>query len=401
MRFISESLKIGLLAVCGMQKEKRANKALVFSYYEYIWLDLDMLPYKEMDYFMVTKPKTTCDISSSRVYYFTSSENDGFWQKVWVAIMFYLYFPMLLWRYQFFLIVAPPYFHFLAAPILKLFRKNVCIICWDPYSEIVFEPLWQCSRARRMLRYLLYPLYIGSEYISIKCADRVYAISRYLVNKYKPWNREVYHSPNARQPNFADAIPLRRVVKEPYLYYVGSIMKWRGIDLMLGAFDIVKKKYKQPLKLVVVGGSREDYKDYPEVLPYFDRKDIIFLPRTENKLAMSYMKGAYLGLMPNRNAAMSHMISSLKIFEYIAAEIPHVCTDSGEHAHFVKQLKTGIVVPDTPDGIADGILQLLNNKKFYVRCKENCRKAKKTVNRDKSRKAVVEYVQKQVACAKA
>jgi glycosyltransferase involved in cell wall biosynthesis len=53
------------------------------------------------------------------------------------------------------------------------------------------------------------------------------------------------------------------------------------------------------------------------------------------------------------------------VFEYIAAEVPQVCTDTGEHACWVKRLDAGIVVKDTPEDIAAWIITLLKNKKLY------------------------------------
>ena len=63
--------------------------------------------------------------------------------------------------------------------------------------------------------------------------------------------------------------------------------------------------------------------------------------------------------MPNRNTIFSRTISSIKVFEYIAAEVPQICTDSGEHADWVKKLNVGIVVKDNINDLAAGDIKAI------------------------------------------
>jgi len=354
----------------------------IFSYYEDIWLDLDLLPVKRADIMTIVTPQLTrpVDLSHSRVWTtFGNVKRTNVWHKIAHSLKFYLLLPVLLFRYPFFLFIAPPYFHFLAMPVLWAFRKEVYTIAGDPYSEISKEQLWQASPGRKLLRKILYPAYLSTEYIGIKFNRKVFAVTKYVYNKYLPWTR-VELARNGGPLEKIDKLPVTRATKEPYLFYVGGLVKWRGIDLLLKAFSIVKERYAKPLKLVIVGGTKEEFDNYPE-LKKMDNKDIVITGWLPPEKAWSYLKGAKIAVMPNRDTILSRAISSAKVFEYISAEIPQVCTDSGDHAELVRMLDVGMVTGEQPRQIAEAILSLLNNPKQYAAFRKNCRERKHKIDR--------------------
>ncbi len=367
------------------------NQLLIFSYYEDIWLDLDILPINHADIFTINTPRLErpVDLSKSRVWItFASVVRTNVWHKIIHSLKFYLMFPYFLLRYKIFLFVAPPYFHFLAMPILSLFKKEVYTIAGDPYSEIAQESLWQASQFRIILRNILYPIYILTEYVGIRFNTKVFTITKYLQTKYSPWV-SVELGRNGGPVEDISALQIEKATLEDYLFYVGGIMKWRGIDLLISAFKTVKEQYKKPLKLVIVGGSKEEFQHFPEIKELGEfAKDIIFTGWLPHEKALSYLKGAKIAVMPNRNTIMSRAISSAKVFEYISAEIPQVCTNSGDHAELVRTLDVGIVVEDNAESIAQGILKLLNNERIYSGFKKNCRDKKYGIDYKISRASI-------------
>jgi glycosyltransferase involved in cell wall biosynthesis len=292
---------------------------------------------------------------------------------------FILNLPKFVNEYDTFVFVSPPYFHFLTIPFLRILRKNVVTIAVDCYGEIAKEKLWQAPRSRKILRKLLYPLYDLSEHISIKLSNAVFCVSAYLVKKFQGYNRNVYHIPNGADVAMISKIRPKKLDKD-YIFYMGGFLKWRGIDLLVKAFEDVKRKHD--VKLILVGGGfKKELQGYPELFELLRKsKDVINTGYLSHKEAISYLKGAKIAVMPNRNTIASRTISSIKVFEYIAAEVPQVCTDSGEHAEWVKTLNVGIVVKDTSDGIAQGILELLENRKLYNSFKDNCKKRKREID---------------------
>lgn len=355
------------------------NPLLIFSYYEDIWLDLDMLLVKHADILTICTPRLErpLDLSNSKVWVtFKNVKRVNVWHKIIQALRFYLMFPYFLLRYKIFLFVAPPYFHFLAMPILSLFKKEVYTIAGDPYSEIAQESLWQASKSRIIIRNVLYPFYILTEYIGIHWNKKVFAVTKYLYTKYSPWV-SIELGRNGGPVDEISAMPIKHATPEEYLFYVGGIVKWRGVDLLVNAFKLIKEKYKKPLKLVIVGGSKEEFQNFPEVKELgLYAQDIIFTGWLPHDKALSFLKGAKIAVMPHRNTLMSRAISSAKVFEYISAEIPQVCTNSGDHAELVQDLDVGIVVNDDSESIAKGIIEVLTNEKLYQKFKNNCKDKK-------------------------
>lgn len=298
-------------------------------------------------------------------------------------------------KYSVFVFISPPYFHFPSLFILKILRKRVVTVVVDMYGEMALEKMWQAPLRKKILRRLLFPLYELMESVSIKLSDAVFCSPFPLVDKYKrrKLNENVY-----RVQNGANVENISRIKPKTYekdtIFYMGGFLRWRGIDLSLKAFEIVKKKHDE-VQLVLVGGCKEEIQHDPELRELLDRiKDVVLIEYSPHEEAISYLKGARIAVMPARNSFMTRSLSSLKVFEYIAAEIPQVCTDTGEHAYWVRKLDAGIVVKDTPEDIARGILTLLENREMYEHKKKNCRKRKLEIDHKALWKPYLSYLSK-------
>jgi glycosyltransferase involved in cell wall biosynthesis len=372
------------------------NPLLVVSYYEDIWIDLDQLPTARADIFAIVKPqlarKTDLSRSAVRVT-FPNVKRVSIWHKLTHALLFYLLFPYYLCTKKAFLFIAPPYFHFLAVPLIRFFGKKVLTVVGDAYSEIAFEPLWQASWFTQQLRKLLFPIYWLSEYIAIAFSNETFAVSTYLVQKYARWSKTAL-TPNGAPVADIHAIKAKPVVPEEYVYYMGGLLKWRGIDLLMQAFQHVKQQYGKPLKLVIVGGHQEELAHYPELRDAAE--DVVFTGRMSHDDAIAALKAAKIAVLPNRNTLMSRTISSIKVFEYIAAGIPQVCTDTGDHADWVRKTETGVVVQDSAEDLAAGMLRLLTDGKQYAAYARNCTKAQQDIDCIALRAPIVAAVQRAV-----
>lgn len=372
------------------------NPLLIFSYYEDTWIDLDQLPLHKADIFAITQPQLSrpVDLSRSRIHItFPGVKRVNVWHKIIHALKFHLFLPFFLLTKKHFLFIAPPYFHFLTMPFLRLFGKDVFTIAGDAYSEIAWEPHWQASFLQRIVRKILWPAYTLSEFIGIALNHRVFVVSNYLKRKYQRWT-SVELAPNGAPVADIERIKPQRATPEPYVYYMGGLIKWRGIDILIKAFAQLKQKYAKPLKLVIVGGEKWELKHYPELRQATNAnfvgkpalsdaradKDVVFTGRVPHDKAIAYLKAAKIAVLPNRESLLSRTISSIKTFEYIAAEIPQVCTDTGDHADWVRRTNTGFVTKPTAEELAGAILKLLTDKKSYYQFKKNCGRNKHLVD---------------------
>jgi glycosyltransferase involved in cell wall biosynthesis len=280
-------------------------------------------------------------------------------------------------KYSVFVFISPPYFHFPSLFILKILRKRVVIVVVDMYGEMALEKMWQAPLHKKILRRLLFPVYELMESASIKLSDAVFCSPSYSIIKYKSrkLNENVY-----RVRNGANVEKISRIKPKTYdrktIFYMGGFPRWKGIDLLLKAFETVKKKHDE-VQLVLVGGCEEEIRYDQELRKLLDgSKDVVLIGYSPHQEAISYLKGAKIAVMPAHDSFVTRSLSSLKVFEYIAAEVPQVCTDTGEHAYWVRKLGVGIVVKDTQDAIAMGVLTLLENEEMYKKIKENCKKRK-------------------------
>jgi glycosyltransferase involved in cell wall biosynthesis len=296
------------------------------------------------------------------------------------CLFFLAFLPFLLIFYNTFIFICPPFFETLATPILRVFRKKIVVVSiddWVAHGEYYRGKIQIFRKIKlRFGRWL--------EILAVKNATQVFAVSQRLVNLYKPHNKNVFHAPNGADVEKIDSIHGERMFDKPTIVYLGGIETWRGIDLLIDAFRLVRKEKKG--KLLIMGGgiAFEEMKKYAG-----DDPDIKFTGYIDHDTAMSYIKGSEVAVMPNRKCLVSQAISSIKCFEYVACETPAVVTNSGEHAYWTKKYGTGIVVEDTPEIIANGILTLLSNKELYGSLKENCRKYKQDVDFKKTREIYV------------
>ena len=278
-------------------------------------------------------------------------------------------------KHSVFVFISPPYFHFPSLLILRILRKRVVTVVVDMYGEIALEKMWQAPLYKKILRRLSFPIYELTERMSIKLNNAVFYSPISLTGKYKGLNKNVYRVRNGANVEKISRIKPKTYEKET-IFYMGGFPRWKGIDLLLKAFEIVKKKH-DVVQLVLVGGCKEEIQHDPELRELLDRtKDVVLIGYSPHAETISHLKGAKIAVMPARDSFVTRSLSSLKVFEYIAAEVPQVCTDTGEHADWVRKLGAGVVVKDTPEDIAGGILTLLENRGIYEQKKENCRKRK-------------------------
>ncbi len=305
------------------------------------------------------------------------------------GLKFILNLPHIVRQYKVVVFVCPPYFHLLALLLLKPLKITTISIVVDLYGETAVKEFWQSPPYKKVLRKLLYPFYELSERASIKLSDKVFCVSAYSVNKYIGFKKDVH-----RVLNGADVAEISEIkpvkFEKKTIFYMGGFLRWRGVDLLVKAYKTVKKKHD--VQLVLMGGSEEELQYYPKLRDLLSKsKDTVLVGYSPHEKAISYLKGARIAVMPARKSFMTRVLSSVKVFEYIAAEVPQVCTDTGEHAEWVKKLGTGIVVSDTSEEIAKGMLTLLEDKNIYKKIKRNCIKRKLEIDNKVLKKNLIRY----------
>ena len=296
------------------------------------------------------------------------------------ALKSFYMLPFFLLKYDVFLFNGPPFFESIMAPILRLFGKKVIIYSNDAQIQVALDKK-NVSLAKKIMISIAKVM----EDFSIFYATKVFAVSKFLVDYYKRVNKNVVHVPNGADVESIEKIKPKRKFKEYTITYLGGFERFRGIDILIDAFKIIRKN--TPVKLFLMGGG-----------PDLDRireiagkdKDIVFTGFIEHTEAMSYVKGSDITVMPSRKTISSETISSIKCFEYAVCEVPHVVTDSGEHAYWTEKLGTGLVVKDNAEDISKAIKRLMEDNGLYNKLKENCIKHKNDLDYKKFKKIIIE-----------
>ncbi|MEO6916122.1 MAG: glycosyltransferase [Chitinophagaceae bacterium] len=161
--------------------------------------------------------------------------------------------------------------------------------------------------------------------------------------------------------NFGEAIP-RKQAREllnlpqelPLLLFFGFIRKYKGLDLLIEAFKIVKETRQTPLKLLIAGEFYEEKQPYLDQIERLGLTDDIILHAdyVAASEVRNYFCAADLVIQPYRNATQSGVTPLAYHFEK-----PMVVTNVGALASYVPDGKVGLVAEPDPASLAAAILR--------------------------------------------
>lgn len=185
-------------------------------------------------------------------------------------------------------------------------------------------------------------------------ADIVFATAQNLVKKAQLWSDNVHYLPNGVDFDFFAALNLTcppdlAKIPQPRILYVGAIDTWLDFKALTVAatrlssysFVIIGPVTGQSVKRKLM-----DLGDFPNVYVMGSR------PFVEVR---HYMRHASVGIIPFVSNRLTHCISPIKLFEYLATglpvvsrrlnEIEHIASTAllyDSHAEFVEVLKYAV-----------------------------------------------------------
>ncbi|MFD2921579.1 glycosyltransferase [Terrimonas rubra] len=150
------------------------------------------------------------------------------------------------------------------------------------------------------------------------------------------------------------------------LLFFGFIRQYKGLDMLLEAVAILKKRNSPvlPFKLLIAGEFYEDAERYHSLIKDLDIADLLilktdFIADSEVKY---YLCAADVLIQPYRNATQSGVTPLAYHFE-----TPMVVTNVGSLATLVPHGKVGIVTTPDAAAIADGIeAYFKQGKDFFI-----------------------------------
>ncbi|MDH5753976.1 MAG: glycosyltransferase family 4 protein [Candidatus Bathyarchaeota archaeon] len=191
-------------------------------------------------------------------------------------------------------------------------------------------------------------------YSLVNLADVLVIISKSALSLFKQdalKSKSVIIVPNASDPSFFNAVPIQTNTKT--LLYVGGYAFARGVDDLVAAFNILKKKYSE-IKLRLVGAN----------IPLKFKSDRILVEH--DKIYKDMPKAhaeSYLCIVPHKKNPYMDAALPVKLFDAMASARPVVVTDCVEAKNLVENEKCGLASRDNPRSLAEAIEYLMLNPK--------------------------------------
>jgi glycosyltransferase involved in cell wall biosynthesis len=170
------------------------------------------------------------------------------------------------------------------------------------------------------------------------------------------------------------------------IMFVGGFYPWHDLHLLLNSFARIVGKFPNAKLLLI--GEGETKPDIEQKILADHLENAVILTGTINHNEIPEMLSiADIAVAPNKAFDPGHGGSPLKLFEYMAAGKPIVCTRTGQIAEIIDQGKDGLLVePDDVMGFTQALELLISDADL-----------RETLGRNASRKAEEEYTQSHYA----
>ena len=253
------------------------------------------------------------------------------------------------------------------AGILKLIkRKKLIYDAHEHYPSLIAEN----SLFPDFIRHLVMFLANIEERTLIWFADVVVTVDQILCKEYEKHHKNV---------NIISNYPNLELFKQENLnsenggiIYVGGISRDRGIYQMINAAN------RANVKLICVGNFT-DKLNKNEITNFLEEnpsKNVVFTGLLSHSKVVEYINMSKLGLSLLQPIPRYEKAVPIKLFEYMACEIPVIASNFPEISKVVKEADCGILVnPTDINEIADTILYLLEHPDEAKRMGDNGRRA--------------------------
>lgn len=197
------------------------------------------------------------------------------------------------------------------------------------------------------------------------------SLADYFENTYEQRNIKVIMNCPSYVENIKREIDFRKLydlnVSDFIFLYQGVLNDGRGLKKLIDAFKRASN-FTDSVKLVILGDGvlRKQLQNKVKILKM--EKTVFFHDFVSYNELIQYTMGADFGINLLEAFNLSKKLASPnKLFEYIQAEIPVLCSFSPENDLLLRDHKIGIQCDNTVEDISKGIMNLCNQKKVFHR----------------------------------
>lgn len=208
--------------------------------------------------------------------------------------------------------------------------------------------------------------------------ETIYTVNESIAKMYREkYKKEVKVVRNISPSWNKDIIPSKSELGIPENKFL-IIIQGAGINVDRGAEEAIEAmKFVENAVLLIVGDGDVIPQLKQNVTNYDLQLKVLFFGKRPYNEMMAFTQHADIGLTLDKATNINYRFSlPNKVFDYIHAETPIVCTNLIEIEHIVNKYQIGIVLDElTPESLANTIKSLQGDSEKLLRMKENCIKA--------------------------
>lgn len=150
----------------------------------------------------------------------------------------------------------------------------------------------------------------------------------------------------------------------------GGFYAGRGYDIMVEAAPLLQAYPEIKLALRGFGRMEDQLHQRAQAL---HAENVIFYPKVKVEELIPLAAGSMVGIAITEPICLNFKLSvSNKLFEYAAAGLPVIMSDIPEHRYLNDKYHFGLILPDnSPQSLADVVLQLYQDRELYQKLAEN------------------------------
>lgn len=166
--------------------------------------------------------------------------------------------------------------------------------------------------------------------------------------------------------------------------YIGGLDKWKGVDTFFKASIKIPK-----VSFVVIGGKMEEIEVYRKQYP-----QIVFLGPRPYKELRFHQQAADALVIPNtaKNELSASYTSPLKLFAHMTSKIPLVLSNIRSLRSVLNEEQAFFFEPDSPQSLADTILNVLKHTVDSHEKAENAYEVSKKYTWENRSKEILSFI---------
>jgi glycosyltransferase involved in cell wall biosynthesis len=203
----------------------------------------------------------------------------------------------------------------------------------------------------------------------------VYTVNDSIAKLYREkYKKEIFVVRNV-SPKWNDSATLRKIELGIAENQFVVILQGAGINIDRGAEEAVEAMRTLPNVVLLIVGDGDVV---PELKKYVETNHLVervkFIGKKPYSEMMQYTALADVGLTLDKPSNLNYRFSlPNKVFDYLHATTPVICTDLPEVAGLIRKYDAGIVLSElTTDKLITDIQFLQNNPEELSRLKQNC-----------------------------